>query len=338
MYDGHDTDVTVEGPKLYKRNGYYYIFAPAGGVATGWQLVLRSKHIYGPYERKVVMDQGATTVNGPHQGAWVDTRSGEDWFLHFQDKGVYGRVVHLQPMKWRNDWPVIGLDKDNDGKGAPVPTYKKPDVGKSYPLGTIAESDEFNDHRPGLQWQWQANPVSTWKAATNIRALRLFSWKSPDTVRNFWDLPNLLLQKLPAEAFTATTKLTFSPNPKIENEQTGLIMMGRSYARIYLESRKDGMCLMFGTCPGADKGSTEQSKALVKISSRTVWLRVTMKPGGGCRFSYSEDGRKYTEAGTFQAREGQWIGAKVGIFCSRQQQTNDSGYADFDWFRIGAPE
>jgi beta-xylosidase len=124
VYDGHEKDPTVEGPKLYKRNGYYYIFAPAGGVSTGWQLALRSKNIYGPYERRVVMDQGSTKINGPHQGAWVTTQMGEDWFLHFQDKGAYGRVVHLQPMKWINDWPVIGIDKDGDGKGEPVLNYK----------------------------------------------------------------------------------------------------------------------------------------------------------------------------------------------------------------------
>ena len=86
VYDGHELDPTIEGPKLYKRNGYYYIFAPAGGVSTGWQTVLRSKNIYGPYERKVVMDQGNTPVNGPHQGAWIDTKTGEHWFLPFQDK------------------------------------------------------------------------------------------------------------------------------------------------------------------------------------------------------------------------------------------------------------
>src|SRR5689334_11747005 len=95
VFDGHDQDPTLEGPKFYKRNGYYYIFAPAGGVGTGWQLVMRSKSIYGPYERKVVMDQGSTPINGPHQGAWVDTKTGEDWFLHFQDVDAYGRIVHL---------------------------------------------------------------------------------------------------------------------------------------------------------------------------------------------------------------------------------------------------
>src|ERR1044071_10189259 len=100
VFDGHDQDPTTEGPKFYKRNGYYYIFAPAGGVPTGWQLVLRSKSVYGPYERKVVMDQGASSVNGPHQGAWVTTQTGEDWFFHFQDQEAYGRVGALRPMKW----------------------------------------------------------------------------------------------------------------------------------------------------------------------------------------------------------------------------------------------
>ncbi|RYD73413.1 MAG: glycosyl hydrolase 43 family protein, partial [Sphingobacteriales bacterium] len=148
VYDGHELDPTIEGPKLYKRNGFYYIFAPAGGVSTGWQLILRSKNINGPYERKVAMDQGNTSINGPHQGAWVVTQTGEDWFFHFQDKGVYGRVVHLQPMKWINDWPVIGEDKDGDGKGQPVLSFKKPNVGKIWPISTPAESDEFNDPSP----------------------------------------------------------------------------------------------------------------------------------------------------------------------------------------------
>ncbi|MFM2294769.1 MAG: hypothetical protein RLZZ350_1182, partial [Verrucomicrobiota bacterium] len=106
VFDGRANFPTIEGPKFYKRHGYYFIFAPAGGVATGWQTVLRSKNIFGPYETKIVLDQGATKINGPHQGAWVNTPRGEDWFLHFQDRGAYGRVVHLQPLAWTNDWPV----------------------------------------------------------------------------------------------------------------------------------------------------------------------------------------------------------------------------------------
>ena len=144
VYDGHAEDPTVEGPKFYKRNGYYYIFAPAGGVASGWQLVLRAKKVYGPYERKIVLAQGHTPINGPHQGAWVDTATGESWFIHFQDKGAYGRIVHLEPMKWVDDWPVMGAN------GEPVSTYRKPNVGKTYPMMTPADTDEFNGSQLGL--------------------------------------------------------------------------------------------------------------------------------------------------------------------------------------------
>ena len=144
VFDGNDgVNHTIEGPKFYKRNGYYYILAPAGGVVTGWQLALRSRNVYGPYESKIVMAQGDTDINGPHQGGWVETCTGESWFINFQDKAMYGRVLHLNPMKWENDWPVIGEDKDGDGCGEPVKRYKKPDVGRTYPIETPIESDDW---------------------------------------------------------------------------------------------------------------------------------------------------------------------------------------------------
>lgn len=89
-FDGHDKHPTVEGPKFHKIGEYYYISAPAGGVATGWQLVLRSKNIYGPYEEKIVLAQGKTNINGPHQGALVDTPAGEWWFSIFRTKACMG--------------------------------------------------------------------------------------------------------------------------------------------------------------------------------------------------------------------------------------------------------
>ncbi|MFI5129730.1 MAG: glycoside hydrolase 43 family protein [Chitinophagales bacterium] len=336
VFDGHETDPTVEGPKMYKRNGYYYIFAPAGGVSTGWQLVLRSKNIYGPYERKVVMDQGSTTVNGPHQGAWIDTKSGEHWFLHFQDKGPYGRVAHLQPMKWINDWPVIGIDKDGDGKGEPVLVYRKPNVGKVYPVSTPLESDEFNDNKLGLQWQWMANSKPTWVFADAAKgALRLFSDKLPDSAKNLWDAPNVLLQKFPADEFMVTTKMTFRPNERLENEKAGLTVMGLSYANIALISKKDGVYLVYTVCKDADKRSSENEVVITKLVDKNIYLRVKVSKGAKCRFSYSLDGKEFLEAGEeFQAEPGRWIGAKVGIFCTRESQINDSGYAGFDWFRV----
>jgi beta-xylosidase len=332
IYDGHDADPTIEGPKLYKHNGYYYVFAPAGGVSTGWQLVLRSKNIYGPYERKVVMDQGSSPVNGPHQGAWVNTTTGEDWFLHFQDKDAYGRVVHLQPMKWINNWPVIGADKDGDGKGEPVLTYKKPNVGKVYPVATVADSDEFNDKKLALQWQWQANAKPYWAYPSN-GSLRLFSYQLADSTKNYWDVPNLLMQKFPAEEFTSTTKLSFKP--RLEGEKAGLIVFGTSYAYVSIVKKADGNYISFAICKDADKGKPELAQQSEKITAANVFFRVKVAKGAQCEFSYSIDGNNYTPIGEkLTARPGRWVGAKVGLFCTRNGKTNDSGFADVDWFRV----
>lgn len=334
VFDGHETDPTLEGPKFYKRNGYYYIFAPAGGVSTGWQLALRSKNVYGPYERRVVMDQGTSPINGPHQGAWVTTQTGEDWFLHFQDKDAYGRVVHLQPMKWVNNWPVIGEDKDGDGKGQPVITYKKPNVGKTYPIQTPAESDEFNSNELGLQWQWMANPKATWLFTNPAKGtLRLYSHRI-DSLPNLWYAPHVLQQKFPAETFMVTTKLTFTPNIKLENEKAGLAIMGLAYANIVLKSRKDGLYLVHAICKEADKGKPE-TETLITKAANTIYLRVQVNAGAQCQFSYSTDGVSFSNAGeVFTAKPGKWIGAKFGIFCTRQTQSNDAGFADFDWLRV----
>lgn len=336
VYDGHELDPTIEGPKAYKRNGYYYLFAPAGGVSTGWQVVLRSKNIYGPYERKVVMHQGKSAINGPHQGAWVNTITGEDWFLHFQDKDAYGRVVHLQPMKWVNNWPVIGVDNDGDGIGDPVLSYKKPNVGKVYPVLTPAESDEFSEQKLGLQWQWQANPKPTWLFTDAVKGvLKLYTTKIPEGSKNLWDVPSILMQKFPADEFQVTTKLTFKPNPKLENEKTGLVVMGRSYANLAIESKKNGLFLSMGICQNADKGKEEQTKEILKLKTSTVYLRVKVYAGAKCKFSYSEDGITFIEIDKeFEAVAGQWIGAKVGLFATRDSQTNDSGVAAYDWFRF----
>lgn len=336
VYDGHESDPTIEGPKFYKQKSWYYIFAPAGGVSTGWQLVLRSKNIYGPYERKIVMDQGKTKINGPHQGAWVRTQTGEDWFLHFQDKDAYGRVVHLQPMKWINDWPVIGLDPDNDGKGEPVLRHKKPNVGKSYAVATPVESDEFNGNSLGLQWQWMSNPSASWYFLNKTNgSLRLFSQKLPDSAKNLWDAGNVLLQKSPADEFMVTTKLNFKPNPALQNEKAGLAIMGLSYAGLAIKHTRPGLQIVFMNGKDAAKGKNEMEKQLASFSQSTVYLRVKVTDGYKCQFSYSSDGINFTDAGEeFVAEPGRWKGAKPGIFCTRETTTNDSGYADFDWFRV----
>jgi beta-xylosidase len=338
VFDGHDANPTVEGPKLYKRNGYYYIFAPAGGVTSGWQLVLRSDNIFGPYESKVVLKQGRTAVNGPHQGAWVTTHTGEDWFIHFRDKGAYGRIVHLQPMKWDNNWPVIGSDDDGDGTGEPVSSFSKPDTGREWPEVTLQTSDEFNENTTGLQWQWQANPSVTWGYPSEAYGyFRLNCIARPDSMTNLWYVPNLFLQKLPAEKFIATASVLC--NLKCDGEETGMIVMGRDYQYISVKRSQDRLWLDIVRCKDADKGDSEEILESNEISTGKIFFRIKVNAGAKCTFSYSTDGSEFTQAGeVFTAREGVWIGAKIGFFALRDGFINDSGWIDLDWFRIEKTE
>ena len=337
IYDGHADDPTIEGAKFHKRNGEYFIFAPAGGVATGWQVVMKSGNVYGPYERKVVLAQGKTPINGPHQGAWVDTPEGENWFFHFQDKGAYGRIVHLQPMIWKdNGFPVIGFDKDGDGIGEPVLEYKKPKVSGTFPVQTPAESDEFDTNELGLQWQWHANPADWWSFPDAHKGiLTLFSVPVPENYKNLWDVPNLLLQKFPSDKFTSTVKFSFKPDERFVGERSGLVIMGMDYALISIEKTFDGFVISQNECIGADKGNPETINEAISAKKSDIYFRINVNPDAMCYFSYSLDGKKFTKTGKpFKAREGKWIGAKVGVFCTRPIRNNDGGRMEMDWFRV----
>ena len=320
---------TLEGPKLYHRGGWYYVLAPAGGVVTGWQSAFRAKKITGPYEDRIVMDQGNTPINGPHQGALVDTPSGEWWFLHFQDQGAYGRVVHLQPVVWKEDWPVIGADPGGKGKGEPVLTCRKPTTGSRgevEPAGPPT-GDEFDSAVLGLQWQWQANPEASWSSLTARPGhLRLFCQTGP-----LADAPHLLLQKFPAEKFRVTTKLEFAP--QAPGDSAGLIVFGRDYAWLGLRTIAGERQLVHTVArdePG--KAAVDESVVRPKVTG-PVWLCVTVSSGASCQFAYSLDGREFTPAGpAFQATAGRWVGAKVGLFAQAGKATG--GSADFEWFRV----
>ena len=348
VFDGHGEHPTCEGPKFYKHDGYYYIFHPAGGVQTGWQVVQRSKNIYGPYEMKVTLAQGDTKINGPHQGAWVDTPTGEHWFLHFQDVGAYGRLVHLQPMKWADGWPVMGVDKDGDGCGEPVLKHKKPNVGRQYPINNPCETDEFNGYELGKQWQWQANFNEKWHYCAGQKGvLRLFSYPEPMGAKSLWDVPNLLLQKPTAPNFTCTAKLSFTPSDKYLGERTGLVVMGMDYAGLIVENTCDGLMLHQVVCRDADRGKIEEVMVSVPLRNGDIYLRAKYADKGllqsnpldmkvMVQFLYSQDGKKYIPLGEpFQAREGKWIGAKTGVFCTRPSQEKvDGGWVDVDFFRV----
>lgn len=346
IYDGNGTESrTCEGPKIYKRDGWYWVMFPAGGVPTGFQVAMRSKSPFGPYKSKVVLAQGKTKINGPHQGAWVHTKFGEDWFLHFQDKEAYGRVVHLQPVTWKDNWPVTGVDKDGDYCGEPVTTYRKPKTSGKVQVVNPAESDEFSDTRLGLQWQWHANYNETFGMPTAFGSYRVYTHKVSEKFQNLWEVPNLLLQKTPSDKFTATTKIRFTS--KDQNQTGGLLMMGLDYSGLVVKRVGNDFQLLQISCKSADKGKP-QTEQLIATLKPTAVDQIDYQPGthidiymrmsvndGKMHFSYSLDGKKYTKCGTeFTMREGKWIGAKIGFVAYEPGQKTNRGWIDADWFRV----
>lgn len=342
VFIGHLKHPTIEGPKFYKRNGWYYIFAPAGGVKPGWQTVLRSKNVFGPYEDKVVLEQGTTKINGPHQGAWVTTQTGEDWFVHFQDRYAYGRIVHLQPMRWEQDWPVMGVDVNGNGIGEPVTTYRKPGGTTSSETLVPQTSDEFDSARLGLQWQWQANPQRSWiSLSARPGWLRFRMQELPDSSSNIFNVAALLMQKLPAPAFSATAKLEIQP--AAVGDRAGIVLFGLDYATLSISKSEAGYCIVQSVCARADKGSAEQSVESAEVTGAAVYLRIAIRPENEKEiipkvlgsFSYSVDGKRFRAIGKeFVAREGVWVGAKVGLFAIGAKKAAPSGHADVDWFRF----
>ena len=307
IFDGNENDqVTIEGPKMYKRNGWYYVFAPAGGVKTGWQTILRSKSPWGPYEYKVVLRQGDSPVNGPHQGAWVDTVTGEDWFLHFQDVYAAGRICHLQPMHWENDWPIIGVNKPGNDYGEPVMEYRKPDIGKTaeeladkekYPVCEPDTDDEFTADKLGMQWQWNANPDADWaEFAVNAKGEKSgeetyikLNAVAASPLRPIGDYRNLLLQKWPAPEFTCVTKMNFSGLN--DGDFAGIVSLGMKYSAMGIAKKADRYILKMVTAEQSfdcDVPYTDENVTLVPLETEVddfdiqndIYFRYTVKCTG----------------------------------------------------------
>jgi beta-xylosidase len=326
---------TLEGPKLYKRDGYYYIMAPGGGVATGYQIVFRSKNIFGPYESKITLQQGDTQINGPHQGGWVQTPGGQDWFIHFQEVLPYGRIIHLQPMKWEGGWPVMG------DAGHPVLSHTKPDVGKTWPIAVPQTSDEFDQPTLGLQWQWWANYQDNWYSLTarpGVLRLNAVSWPTPLPLFN---RPNLLLQKFPAERFIVTASLDCSGLQP--GDRAGLVVAGMLTSALQIEKNSTSLRVFrtnsMSVRPQGHRGDPitepDAEDASATIPGEIILLRLDVTPGGQCALSYSADSRTFNPLGnSFKAVNDLWIGAKVGLFCSAADDKQSKGHVDVDWFRF----
>lgn len=331
IFDGTPSHPTLEGPKLYKREGEYWLFAPAGGVKRGWQVVMRAQSLLGPWQCRDVLHQGRSAVNGPHQGAWVELKNGESWFFHFQDKGVYGRVIHLQPLRWMADgWPQIGEPLDSDGRGQPVLSHKLP----ALPLSpcSIQTSDDFADGRPGLQWQWQANPHPSW-LAENRNGLSLSCLPTEENT-SLYHLPQLLLQLFPAERFSARTTLSLTKGQN--GDEAGLIIYGQRFAALHVVREQRCLKLYFSNGWVDDRGELHHEALPIATlkCGKSVILGFDVGYDGIVNFGYGETGGKWLSiAPTFSSGAGKWIGARMGIY-ARGRHGGQNGCAKFSTFSV----
>ena len=321
-----DDGVTVyegpvaEGTKIHKWDGWYYLSIPEGGVGGGWQTVLRSKDIYGPYERRIVLETGTTQVNGPHQGAIVDTPAGEWWFLHFQELDPLGRVVHLQPMHWEDGWPVMGEDYDGNGVGEPVARWKKPAAAVVTTRERPASSDDFKGGKLGLQWQFNHNPKDgAWSVSRRKGYLAIDGTKAD----SFRKARNTLTQKIMGNKGTYSVRMDLKD--LADGQKAGLACMGRDNYCIGVRQTPDGRELFL-----EKDGEMLASEKLLK--AKTLWLRLSFDVTDGkneFRFLYGPDGMGFHPFGdTFAAHNGFWKGARVALF---SYNTGDGGGTA--WFR-----
>ena len=316
---------TLEGPKLYRRDDWYWIFAPAGGVATGWQSVFRSRDPYGPYEHRVVLSQGATDINGPHQGAWVDAVDGTDWFLHFQDRGPFGRVLHLQPMTWTDDgWPLMG--KAVQG-GPPEPVTRHPaPFGAVQRRRTLVQGDDFASGL-GPNWTWQANARPgrvTGGDGLDFAALG-------EDAGNLRTLPGVVGQPLPGLdcRFEATLDLTGPAGTR-----AGLAILGRNYLWAGLRVADSGIQIIVASRTDGDPRETVIHELPCEVES--VGIRLSSERDGRISVAIRQhDGWRELGDSGFIATEGQWIGAEIAMFAAAPLGGR-AGRARFQNFRASA--
>jgi len=320
VYTG-DIRPGLEGTHVYKINGYYYLYCTYGG-GDGIQVALRSKNIYGPYEQKVVIrDTTKGVTYGIHQGALIQTETGQWWTMLFVDSGPFGRFPSLQPVKWVDDWPVAG----KNGHG--VITYKKPDVGRNYPVKILPTSDEFNAPTLGMQWGWNHNPDSTkWSLKEQSGMLRLHTVRIVDNLKQ---AVNTLTQRPFAkrnqlQPTTATTKLDISHMKP--GDIAGLAVFQEPYAYIGIkrEAHKNFVVMVNN---GRVIDSTEIHQNIVYL--KTLASNATKKAS----FAFSLDGVNFKKLGNellmaFSLKI--FTGNKFCLFNYPTSQVG--GYVDFDWF------
>ena len=322
----------LEGCHFYKIGDYYYIYATYGGWPSG-QAVFRSKNVFGPYEEKMLVEK---TIDGKpntvHQGALFDTPSGQWWTIMQEDLGAFGRMPNLQPVQWKDEWPIVG----NNGK--PFASYSKPDTGVEALAKALPTNDNFRSYPLGQQWQWNHNADDgAWSLFERPGWLRL---KTSGTASKLPQARNMLTQRIFAfhgkESTASKGTVRLDVSQLQEGDRAGICILQDPYAMLAVEVKDGKRRLVWQQDIVRDAGSftpAERTQA-VQIDS-VVYLRATItKSTDKPQFYYSLDNKTYTKIGSETKMSFNltvFVGARFGLFCYATQEGSE-GYADFDWF------
>lgn len=323
----------AEGTKLFKKDGLYYLSIPEGGVGTGWQTVMKAKDIYGPYESKRVLEMGTTRVNGPHQGALVDTPEGEWWFFHFQSTEPQGRVVHLQPVVWKDGFPEIGTDYDKNGIGEPMKICRKPNTGTSNTPYAPQSDDDFDAEKPGLQWQFNHNPdPACWSLASRPGWLEIKTQKAG----RLREAKNQFTQKTMGYKGIVTVKIDFAQQADggrcgiecIGNKFVGAgvamtVADGKLKPRLYIENN----------------GEVKLLTNIASIMDKGIYIRLEIDAlHNKHQYFYSINGSNFVAFGDeFESGSGDWKGSRIGIYAYSTEETEGSAYFDTFTYDFDGP-
>lgn len=314
---------TAEGTKIFIKDGEFYISIPEGGVSTGWQTVMHAASIYGPYHSKRVFEQGSTDINGPHQGALVDTPDGEWWFYHFQSFNTLGRIVHLQPVVWENGFPVIGTDYDGNGIGEPMKIVTKPDTGVNNTPYAPQSSDDFTSSTLNCYWQFNHNPVLECYDLTSRPGW--LQWK-PLKAEKLEKARNSLTQKI--MGYSGKVYAVIDVTKIAPGQRAGVLCMGNQYYGAGVRN-DNGTLRIYSEWGGAVTNA-------YKLTTQTlVYIRLDLDAANNSyRFLWSTNGTNFVRMGDQQLKqsEANWKGPRVGLYNYSTTDEGLNGTAAFDYF------
>jgi len=297
------------------------------------QVALRSKNIYGPYEQKLLMYDTTKGINyGIHQGALIQTQTGEWWTILFVDSGPFGRFPSLQPVTWVDGWPMIGVN------AKAVTTYKKPDVArpngssgrsKTYPITNLPTSDEFDGTALGMQWGWNHNPdAAKWSLAKRPGYLRLMA---ASVTSDFKMAGNTLTQRPFAKhdqtiPTIASAKIDISKMK--DGDIAGLAVFQDPYAYIAVKQNNGSKYIIM-----VNNGTVIDS---VAIKASTIYLRtLASNATQKANFEYSTDNKTFKPLGEALLMRFSLKIFTGNKFCLFNYATKTlGGYVDVDWFRV----